>query len=236
MEKREKNFIIALLLVIIFLIILFFLISHFGRIEVKIPTGYVDIFDINFIGGENNNCKCCNCETGTCNKNNCPCNKETDNLSCSGNCKNTSTSKKTGMLVYDEEKQYAEETPLNIFKHKSYYTVDGVIAPGSENAYQFIIRNNNKFAIIYDLKMIETNNYNINMKYRLKLNGKYIMGDEKKWISAQELMCNEVVLANNSYNVYTLEWKWFESENDTEIGTNVEANYQINIELFASEY
>ena len=236
MEKREKNLMISLLLIIIFLIIFFFLISHFGKIEVKVPTGYVDIFDINFIGNKNGNCMCCECKTGECNGNSCSCNKKTDNSSCNDNCKNTSTSEKIGMQVYDKEKQYAEATPLNIFKHKSYYTVDGVIAPGSENAYQFIIRNNNKFAIIYDLKMIETNQYNINMKYRLKLNGEYVIGNEKNWVNAQELFFNEVILANNSYNVYTLEWKWFEGENDTEIGTNIESNYQMDIELFASEY
>lgn len=232
MEKREKNFIISLLFAIIFLIILFFLISHFGRIEVKIPTGYVDIFDINFIGSKANNCKCCDCKTDACNEK-CSCSKVTDS---SDKCENNSKSPKAGMLVYDEEKQYTKATSLNIFKHKSYYIVDGLIAPGSENAYQFIIRNNNNFAIIYDLKMTEKNDYNINMKYRLKLNGKYILGDEKHWVNTQELMCNEIVLADNSYNVYTLEWKWFESDNDTEIGTNIEANYQMNIELFASEY
>lgn len=214
MEKKERNFIISMLFIIIFLIILLFLISHFGKIEVKVPTGYIDILDISFICDRADDCVKCDCEKY--NKNNSD-NQKKEDSSCSYNCEGSS--KKTGVLVYDEEKRYVKETPLNIFKHKSYYTADGVIAPGSENAYQFIIRNNNKFAIIYDLKMTEKNDYKVNMKYRLKLNGKYILGDEKHWVNTQELICNEVVLTNNSYNVYTLEWKWFESDNDTEVGT-----------------
>lgn len=201
---KERKIIINLIIIIIFLIIFFLLIRQFGIINAKIPTGNIDIFDINFI------------DNNTCNH---------DDL-------------KDNIFVYDEHVKYSNNTKLNIFTHKSYYVKSDAIAPDSQNSYQFVVRNNNDFAIIYNLKMEESNPYNINMKYRLKLDGKYILGNHKEWVTAKELIENEVVLADKSYNVYTLDWKWFESndEVDTKIGTNIDSNYQLNISFLANRY
>lgn len=205
---NQRKIIITIISIIIFFIILFLLIRQFGLINVKIPTGNVDIFDINFI--VNNNC---------------------NHIDLDENIKNN-------ILIYDEQVKYSDNIKLNIFTHKSYYVKNDVIAPDTQNSYQFIIRNNNEFAIKYNLKMEENNIYNINMKYRLKLDGKYILGNDKEWVTANELVQNELVLADKSYNVYTLDWKWFESDNetDTKIGTNIDAKYQLNISFLANRY
>lgn len=196
---REKNIIIIILTILIILLLIFCLVNHLGTIEVKAPTGNVDIYDITII--ENNN-------------------KENENQ----------------VIVYDENKQKIDTAPLKIFEHKSYHVKNDVIAPGTENTYQFIIRNNNEFAIIYDLNIVETNEYEINMKFRLKQNGEYILGNDKEWVTAEELKQSEVILAHESYNVYTLDWKWFESENDTKIGENIESNYKLNITFDSNRY
>lgn len=227
---KQKNIITVIICIIIFLIILFLLVGKFGVIEVKKPTGYVDIFDINFVFS-------CNCNYGG-NASKCSCSAD---CSCKGVVLGVSDilqdeTNSNGFIVEDKEVSYEKDTPLNIFSHQSYYTVNDVIAPESENSYQFIVRNNNDFGIVYDFEMKETNEFNINMKYRLKLNGKYVLGDDKTWVIAKELLQSNVVLANNSYNVYTLDWKWFESDNDTEIGTNIEANYKLNINFYANRY
>ena len=65
---------------------------------------------------------------------------------------------------------------------------------------------------------------------------KNIIGDENNWVTAEELLQNSIILADDSYNVYSLDWKWFESSNDTEIGKNIEANYKLNISFFAERY
>lgn len=231
MENKEKKVIIALLIIIIFLIIFFILSKRIAVIDValEMPTGNVDIFDINITEKDN----CCNCDA-ICDEN-CECNKnksqETikDEEKCEGNC-----IKK--VLVYDEDVKYTNITPLNIFSHQSYYIVNGVIAPGSENTYQFIIRNNNDFAIKYSLKIKEENPFNINMLYKLSINGEEIIGKGDRWVTAEELFQKSITLANDSYNVYSLEWKWFESENDTQIGKNIESNYNLNISFFAEKY
>lgn len=215
MKEKEKKIIILLLLIIIILIILFFLTKKIGVIDValEIPTGNVDIFDITIVEKENkeNYCKCE--EIGR------------ENCECINNIE-----------VYDKEVEYTNNTQLNIFSHQSYYIADKVIAPESQNTYQFIIRNNNDFPIEYSLKMEEINPFNINMRYRLKLNGDKIIGDENNWVTAEELLQNSIILADDSYNVYSLDWKWFESSNDTEIGKNIEANYKLNISFFAERY
>lgn len=275
MDKKETKIVITMILAVIFFIILFILISYLGRIDVKIPTGHVDIFDINVNDQNNGNCSCCDgkddckCASGDCKGGHgCQCGNDDGNMPGKEQIdKKTVDEKESGdkqpeenkndpenksdeeeeqddgpdvdvddFLVYDSKKIYSESTPLNIFSHKSYYTVNNVIAPGTENAYQFIVRNNKEFAIKYDWKTTEENQFNINMKYRLKLNGEYILGDSQNWVTFDEIKQNDMILAEKSYNVYTLEWKWFESENDTQVGTTIDANYKLNIEFFAIQY
>ena len=197
---RERNIIIIMLTIIIILLLAFLLVNHLGTIDVKAPTGNVDIYDITIIEKE-----------------------ETAN-------------NEDKIIVHDEDGLKLNEAPLKIFEHKSYHIKNDVIAPGSENSYQFVIRNNNEFAIIYDLEIKETNKYGINMKFRLKQNEKYILGNDNKWVSAEELRQSEVILANDSYNVYTLDWKWFESENDTDIGEDIESDYKLDISFNSNRY
>ena len=194
---KERNVIIIILTIIIILLLIFCLVNHLGTIEVKAPTGNVDIYDITII--ENNN-------------------------------------KENEVIIYDQNDQKIDVAPLKIFEHKSYHVKNDVIAPGTENTYQFIIRNNNEFAIIYDLEIDERNQYEINMKFRLKQNGDYILGNDKEWVTAEELKQCEVILAHKSYNVYMLDWKWFESKNDTIIGENIESNYKLDINFNSNRY
>ena len=50
---REKNIIIIMLTIIIILLLAFLLVNHLGTIDVKAPTGNVDIYDITIIEKEN---------------------------------------------------------------------------------------------------------------------------------------------------------------------------------------
>ena len=91
----------------------------------------------------------------------------------------------------------------------------------------------NDFNIKYNLKAMQTNIYNINMKYRLKLNGDYVLGNDNEYVTADELKQYNIGLANNTYDVYTLDWKWFESSNDTEIGEDVNSFYRLDLQVTA---
>ncbi len=228
---KDKKIILIIICLIIFVVIVYFLIRHFALINMKTPTGNVNIFDINFI--EQNDDNSANNTNSLENDD-----EKNDNIYFTHNKEEQINTLGESLTVYDNNTVYESSTPLKIFENKSYYVKDDLIAPESENSYQFIIRNNNEFAIRYGLEFNQNNPYNINMKYRLKQDGKYIIGDDESWVTAGELLQNGVVLADYSYNVYTLDWKWFETDDDidTKIGTNIEANYSLNINIFASRY
>ncbi len=138
--------------------------------------------------------------------------------------------------VYDEDDVTVENnTKLNIFKQATYHVLNDKIAPTSENTYQFVVRNNNNFNLSYDLEMFEKNTHNINMKFRLKLNGKYIIGNDKQYVDAEELSKYDLDLPAKTYDVYTLDWKWVESDNDTDIGTSIDAAYQLYMKVYAEQ-
>lgn len=134
--------------------------------------------------------------------------------------------------IFDNEKNaitWNGSDDLKIFS-KSIYNFDDVIAPESENTYQFVIRNNTKYTINYNIDFIETNNYNINMRYKLKKNDSYIVNDFSK---PSSLSISKFVLKPGESDVYYLDWKWVSSSNDTKIGSNPEAKYELKIEVKA---
>jgi len=74
------------------------------------------------------------------------------------------------------------------------------------------------------------------MKFRLKLNGVYVVGSNDEYVTADELFQYDMILADNNYDVYTLDWKWFEGPNDTEIGTNINSKYKLSLDIAARQY
>lgn len=251
-KRNEKNFIVMILILIALIIIIFLLVRNLGFIDHKprIPTGNVDVFDIIFQQNCNNDCcknnvNCENCDI--CNKNNMNCTNfanttknNSSNATNNGTSNNVSSTKPTDekvrVEIFDKDTKFSYNTPLNIFTNTTYYVVDNKIAPLSENSYQFVIKNNNSSNIKYNLEFNENNTYRINMKYRLKVNGAYVAGNDDNWLTYRELKQNSIGLSANNYDAYTIDWKWEESENDTEVGTNINSNYKLELKITASEY
>ena len=137
-----------------------------------------------------------------------------------------------GLDIYD-----ADHTPLTwngaddlkIFTNSMYEPAD-VIAPESSNTYQFVIKNSTKYNIKYNIKFIETNEYYINMKYKLKRNDTYIVDE---YVSYDKLDIINRLLDTNNTDTYYLEWKWISSDNDTNIGKEPEAKYGLRIQVEA---
>ena len=232
-KKNEKLTILVMLILAALIIIIFLFIRCLGLIEHDKnlrPTGNVDIFDIIF--GKDCESDKCDCDEPT-----------TDNPLTNDKKDKNNTTDNSGkkdpdldVTVYDKDVVYSTNTKLNIFTQTSYYVVENKIAPTSENSYQFIIRNNNNLKIKYSLEMSETNKYNINMKYRLKLNGTYVVGSDTEYVSANKLAQYDMILDGKTYDVYTLDWKWVESDNDTKVGTDINSNYKLNLKINASKY
>ena len=110
------------------------------------------------------------------------------------------------------------------------YTIDDIIAPESNNTYQFIVKNSTKYNLKYNIEFVESNPYNINMKYKLKKNDEYIIDH---YVSASELNVSNIHLNTNSNDTYYLEWKWVSNTNDTEIGANPSSKYGLKINVKA---
>ena len=133
------------------------------------------------------------------------------------------------LLVYDTKLKWEGNTSAKIFVN-SMYQLQGVIAPESSNTYQFVVKNSTNYDLKYDLSFIETNPYNINMKYKLKKNNSYLIDH---YVSASELDAYDVLINSKTSDTYYLEWKWVSSSNDTEIGTNPDSIYGLNIDMKA---
>ena len=217
-EKEYNHMAVKLQILIAIIILLHILITYLGKIEHKeylVPTGNVDIFDI------------------TCVSDNCCKEKdqETEDV--------PTFNEKNGLIVYDKYTIY-QKSELRIFENPA-YQYKSIIAPGSSNTYNFIIRNNNMFAVKIDINMEETNKYDLVLKYRLRKDGTYILGNADTWVTAKDLKVYNIKLQSKEYNTYFLDWKWEFSQSkerdkkDTEIGFNANENYKLSIIIKANE-
>lgn len=227
MEEKKNNsnkvlLIILLIIILILLVLLGYFIFNQEESKQLTPSGNVDVFEIEC----DYNCDCSTDDTKTDDKtditdkedkNDIPVFKHDDDLN-----------------VTDNNITWNKNTDLRIFEN-SMYNNDSIIAPESTNIYQFVIRNNTIYNIIYSITFNETNIDNINMKYRLKRDKEYVAGDEKNWITYNELSKTNIKIATTGSHTYYLEWKWFSSDNDTAIGEKGNVNYNLGIYIKAEQ-
>ena len=79
--------------------------------------------------------------------------------------------------------------------------------------------------------MVEIMQYDVNMKYKLKMNGNYVIGNSSSWVEPTQLSLSNLVLNSNSVDNYELEWKWVDSANDNVAGINMNSNYILNVKI-----
>lgn len=123
---------------------------------------------------------------------------------------------------------------LDIFKN-SYFEDKSIIAPGVHGEYSFTVENETESRFNYDIKFTENNPYNINMVFKLKINGEYVVGNESTWGKFAELSRTNLYLSSKSNDIYTIEWKWEDAPNDTEVGETEGAYYKAHIEVKATQ-
>ena len=78
--------------------------------------------------------------------------------------------------------------------------------------------------------------YDLNLQYRLRKNGNYVIGNDDRWVGVDELKTAFSKLNGNSNDRYVLDWKWEYEGNrddiDTLIGENMNDTYQLNIKFY----
>ncbi len=134
------------------------------------------------------------------------------------------------MITNDYDTYYLKSSNINnsadIFKNAE-FEGENIIAPGSTGKYYFNVGNDTDNPLKYKLLFKENNKYSIDIKYKLKMNNKDII---ENWTSVKDLVFKEYRLDNAKYDVYELEWKWFDSYNDLKVSDDSSYNLYINIQ------
>ena len=208
-RKEKRDLIVKIILIIIIILLLLHncaMVKSSKNNDNKAPTGNVDIFEIK-------------CEQSTCD------NPVTSNETDKDQNTTTSSNDSGEITVLDKDIIWSSENKLRIFEN-SIYEYNEIIAPESSNVYQFVVKNATGYNLKYTIDFVEDNQFNINMKYKLKKNDTYIYDE---YVSASELKLREYQLNSGANDTYYLEWKWVSSSNDTAIGSNPSSKYKLSI-------
>ncbi len=227
-KKNKTDLIVKIILIIIIIILLIHNCSLIGREKRnngKIPTGNVDVIEI--ICDKENVCRTDSDKNNSDTRDDKG-NKSENTIPASAE-KPTPEEEINELIVYDKEITWHDETPAKIFTNSMYELTD-VISPESSNTYQFVVKNGTEYNLKYKIDFIENNPYHINMKYKIKKNDTYIIDH---YVTANELNVEDVFLNSKTNDTYYLEWKWFSSSNDTEIGLDPNSKYGLKIDIEA---
>lgn len=211
MKYNKKIKALNLFFCILLIFLIYLLIHQFGLIndkKNKVPTGNVDIIDINDDNITN--------DINENPNNNIDKNKLDNNF-----------------IVKDNYTIWSNKR-LRIFSNQA-YEYFSKIAPGVSNSYDFVIKNNNDFPVLVDISMKEVNPYSINMEYKLRSENFFLAGSSFKYVSVKKLSQKNIYLKAHSSKLYSLDWKWIDSDNDTEIGEAVDANYKLLVYVGANQ-
>ncbi len=216
-DERKYRFSVAIIILLAIVIIWLLLVNLFGFKTNRIEK--IHIFDLSF------------CQT--CGNSNVP---ETgdNNESWSNNQNGNPTNTEGDLTIFDNDATWGVSNKLNIFED-SLYGYRNKIAPRSTNTYEFVIRNRTGVTLSYNIVFEEYNPKSINMKYRLIRDGVYVIGNENTWVTLSELNQTVSSIKTKTSDTYYLEWMWFDDENDTKIGEATDADYNIKINIKATQ-
>lgn len=139
--------------------------------------------------------------------------------------------------VSDDETEISDNTDLNIFANAK-YNGESKIAPKSSGEYKFVIENIADETISYDIEFKDIMSNPVNMKYKLKIDNVYIRGDEETYIDIENLSVEDIVVLEDSNNIFTLEWYWEDDDKaDTYVGSlKSDEYYTLKLMIQANVY
>lgn len=228
-ESRHDKFYWAIIILLIIIIVILLYFNRIGQVVDKDykPNGNVDVFDIDVD---------CYCEDGC------------DNKGGGGKKRHSSDTNPDEVVptfdedddeeifgivfVDDENGDFIYQQNLKIFTN-SIFEYDTMIAPGVSNTYHFVVHNSSDMDLKYRVQMYETSEYKVNLKYRLKRNNEYVIGDDTKWVSANELDISDLRINAGKSDSYSLDWKWDynggKDAEDTIAGQKMTSQYKLNV-------
>lgn len=133
------------------------------------------------------------------------------------------------LFIATEDGENWEDTEnLPVFMNERFG--DSKIAPGMRGSYRFTFENRNANTLLYGLSFTQTNEYGIEIVYRLKRDGAYIAG-AVGYVALDGLGIGDLTIEPHSATIFELEWYWRDNdEADTQAGEN-SAVYTLAISL-----
>lgn len=118
------------------------------------------------------------------------------------------------------------DAKVDIFSDPN-YGGEKIIYPGREDIYYFYVSNKNDYAITLSINFTDDNEQDINMKYRFRLADAQF--NKSPWQKLDEIEISNLTIDPNSRILCALDWKWEDSDRDTQIGENGLATYTLII-------
>jgi hypothetical protein len=225
-EERKRGY-GAVLFIILLLITIAFLVWLLLRPKsdaTRTPTGNIDIYNINI-----------NCVCGPEKKDDDDCDDEIVSYSGTVNGRRGTNIRDHGVVYVDDKNGwYDYQKSIHIFESPAFEYTE-TIAPGVSNSYDFQVHNTTLTAIKYNVQFEEDSEYAINMRYRLKLNNNYVVGNDSTWVTAAELESGLTYLPGDATDTFTLDWEWpYEGgtdEADTLAGEEMMSKYSLGVKI-----
>ena len=136
----------------------------------------------------------------------------------------------TLFTVSDDNTVWSTNTRVDIFKTEyrdgqnnivvASGNGDKIIAPGTENSYSFMLKNNYEMPMDYTVTVkayCTPDDVEIPVLCRLsRYDGEWLAGDEENWMSVSDFngSGDTAQMAEYSYVTYTLDWQWPYEGND----------------------
>ena len=236
-DNNGKYYYWGVIMVLIIIIIILLLLNRCGRGESELsPTGNSDVFNIDIDASctcdDNTKCDSKNNNSGNSSKpsKGNKTSSNTNNTVPTWNDEDESENELGTVYVDDKNGNYLYHQKLNIFDNP-YFKYETKIAPGVSNSYAFEVHNTSDMNVKYYLEMNKECNYDLVLKYRLKRNGSYVLGDDSHWVKVEDLKTEFSNLNSGDTDKYILDWKWEYEDGrdsiDTYIGENMDDAYKL---------
>lgn len=139
---------------------------------------------------------------------------------------NENTEENILFIIKDDDKTWNQSNDLAIFYNEFYKS--NKIAPGVYGKYNFEVKNESNNELIYKINFSEENLNEINLQYKIIKNGEYLNSEYKKISDISDI--KNIEIKPNITDTYSIEWKWIDNYNDTQIGKNAE-NIKYNLKI-----
>ena len=104
--------------------------------------------------------------------------------------------------------------------------------------FKFSVKNDTNDDAEYHIQFLDEMSNFVNMKYKLKMDNVYIVGNKDTYVGIEELDVKNIVSPKDSTSIFVLEWYWeSDDEKDTIVGTSSgDQYYGLALHIYTQAY